>query len=839
MRHCFIPNVKAIALTAILIISFAISSSAQAPSINWIASTTDANSTNDGAVGHAVAYDALGNVYSAGTFWGPVDFDPSPNDATQTPSGNTNGYLVKYNANGAFQWVVKLSGSLEAACLGVAVDGSNNVYVTGMFSGTANFNPSGSANLTSVGATGLDAFVAKYNANGIYQWAFQIGNNYGDQGYALTADVAGNVYVCGHFYNTVDFNPSSGTANLVSAGGYDAFVAKYSTSGAYQWAVKMGGAATDVAESVSVDGSGNVYVSGQIFGTANFNPAGSANLTPVGAGDAYLAKYNASGAYQWVFNVGGTGNDLGFAVIANASSVYLSGVFNNTANFNPAGSATLTSYGSDDIFLAKYDAAGAYQWAVKMGGTNQNRAYDLALDGSGNVYVAGATSGTANFNGAGSANYTSAGNYDAYLVKYSSAGSYQWHLGMGGAGDDRANEVAVSSTGKVLISGRYVGPATFGSVTLSEPGVNSYTASFNGGSAPLTVTLNTTNPTCPLTPNGNITVMASGGNTPYSYAWSNGQTSATSSNLGAGMYSVTVTDATSQSATASATLAYPACGTPSGLTVSSIANTSATVSFTGNSCAVKYRLQFRNYYTGLLSTVYVSAPTTSYNFSALTANTPYEIKVQTYCTSTGSSVSSWTSPVYFITTGPNTPQCVPPTNISVTALSNTSLKVSWTPVASSVGYQVQYRKAGTTTWTIGTSAYGATSNRTLAGLTPNTPYEIRLRTRCTQSPATYSVYSTIVMYSTPLRLDAQTGGAESIALYPNPTSGNLTINFPDTWLQPSFIVVDMMGRVVLHHVAHSCCTARLSLAELISGYYFVQFIDGEVPMVVKPIVLER
>jgi hypothetical protein len=139
-------------------------------------------------------------------------------------------------------------------CLGVARDAGNNVYITGGFQGTVNFNPAGMANLTSAGGT-YNIYIAKYSSGGIYQWAFGIGSRTGnDVGYRIGLDANDNVYITGTFSSTMNFNPA-GTANLTSKGGADCFVASYTSAGAYRWAFDIGSSGADVGYSLAVDGA--------------------------------------------------------------------------------------------------------------------------------------------------------------------------------------------------------------------------------------------------------------------------------------------------------------------------------------------------------------------------------------------------------------------------------------------------------------------------------------------------------------------------------------------------------------------------------------------------------
>ena len=145
----------------------------------------------------------------------------------------------------------------------IARDAAGNIYVTGKFVKTADFNPDGGTtnNLTSNG--GGDIFVAKYNSSGDYQWAFNIGGTGYDYGYGIAVDASSNVYVTGYFEGSnVDFDPSGTTNDLSSSGLRDIFVAKYNSSGDYQWAFNIGGTGYDIGNGIVVDASSNVYVTG-------------------------------------------------------------------------------------------------------------------------------------------------------------------------------------------------------------------------------------------------------------------------------------------------------------------------------------------------------------------------------------------------------------------------------------------------------------------------------------------------------------------------------------------------------------------------------------------------
>jgi hypothetical protein len=229
-------------------------------------------------------------------------------------------------------------------------------------------------------------------------WAFDIGSetstNDDDQSFAIARDATGNIYVTGKFELTADFNSDGGTTNnLTSNGGDDIFVAKYNSSGDYQWAFNLGGTATDVGNSVAVDASSNVYITGRFNSlNAEFDPSASTNeLSSSGGNDIFVAKYNSSGDHQWAFNIGSTNADVGNSIAVDASSnVYVTGYFEGSSvDFDPSGSVNDLTSASRDIFIAKYNSSGDYQWAFKLGSTGFDDGDDIAVDASSNVYAPG------------------------------------------------------------------------------------------------------------------------------------------------------------------------------------------------------------------------------------------------------------------------------------------------------------------------------------------------------------------------------------------------------------------------------------------------------------------
>ena len=376
--------------------------------------------------GRSVAVDSSGNIYTTGPFQVTADFDPGAGTTNLTSAGGNDVFVSKLDSAGELVWVKQLGGTDSTDAYSVAVDSSGNVYTTGAFSGTVDFDPgAGTANLVSAGSS--DVFVSKLDSTGAFVWAKQFGGTGSDASNSVAVDSSGNVYTTGSFSGTVDFDPGGGTANLVSTGSADVFVSKLDSAGAFVWAKQLGGTDSDQANSVAVDSSGNVYTTGSFSGTADFDPgAGTSNLVSAGASNAFVSKLDLTGAFVWAKQFSGTGQDRGYSVAVDSSgNVYTTGYFSQTTDFDPgAGTSNLVSAGSFDAFVSKLNSTGAFVWAKQFSGTGLDQGRSVAVDSLGNVYTTGSFSGTVDFDpGGGTANLVSTGNGDVFVSKLSSAGA--------------------------------------------------------------------------------------------------------------------------------------------------------------------------------------------------------------------------------------------------------------------------------------------------------------------------------------------------------------------------------------------------------------------------------
>ncbi|HYC27852.1 MAG TPA: LamG-like jellyroll fold domain-containing protein, partial [Chitinophagaceae bacterium] len=381
--------------------------------------------------------------------------------------------VAKYTGTGNFIWAFSVGGTDRDAGYGVATDDQNNIYITGYFRNTADFDPgAGTATLTSNGQSGSDPgwsgeiFVAKYTENGSYIWAFSVGGpTISDDGQEIIVDNSGNVVITGFFNGNVDFDPSpSSTFNLNSTT-EELFLAKYTSSGSFVWAKQMGGNVNDneAVRQLAVDNADNIYITGFFSSTADFDPGpGTAQLTASSVHEGFIASYTSTGNYSWAYQFGGTGFNQGWSVDVDGvnGAVYIAGTLqgSNVRFTSSSGITTVLTPGNNDAFVAKYSLSGSLVFVKMLAGSGSEEAYDVSVSPlSNSFYVTGYFNSTVDFDpGAGTANLTSVGGQDVFAGKYLLDGSYAWAFRIGSASNDFG--FAIRAVGNdVIVNGSFMG----------------------------------------------------------------------------------------------------------------------------------------------------------------------------------------------------------------------------------------------------------------------------------------------------------------------------------------------------------------------------------------------
>jgi len=439
---------------------------AQTMTFDWVRQMGGASFNN----GSSIVLDAAGNVYTTGSFQGTADFDPGVGVFNLTAVGAGDIFISKLDAAGNFIWAKQMGGTTTDEGRSITVDAAGNVYTTGHFTGTADFDPGTSSyNLTAV--ADMDIFISKLGPMGDFVWAKQMGASSFDIGQAIEVDAAGNVYTTGFFYNTVDFDPGAGTYNLSATSGHDMFILKLDALGDFVWAKQMGGSIIHFGLALKVDVAGNIYTTGHFRETVDFDPGlGTYNPTSAGEQDIFVHKLDPSGNFVWTKQFEGTGNDGGQSLALDLlGNVYTTGYFQGTADFDPGvGVFNLTSVGDADIFVSKLDASGHFVWAKQLSGSSFEVGSSITVGAAGEVYVSGAFMNTVDFDaGIGVFNLTSSGGIDVFVHKMDAAGDFEWAVQMGSTDFDESLAVAVDAAGNVYTTGYFQGTVDF------DPGTGS------------------------------------------------------------------------------------------------------------------------------------------------------------------------------------------------------------------------------------------------------------------------------------------------------------------------------------------------------------------------------
>jgi hypothetical protein len=499
--------------------------------------------------------DATGNVYLSGTTCSSLAIATSGSHQSLLAGYNYDAFLVKFNSAGVRQWGTYYGGDGYEVGMCCATDGTNYVYL----SGYSDSDSSGTA-IATVGShqdsviTGYEnSFLVKFDASGVRQWGTFYGGESINYAACCVVDGFGNVYIAGGAKVGDTVIATSGCHQITHGGGqYDAYLAKFNSSGVRQWGTYYGGTGSDMVNSCVVDGSGNVYLAGKTS-----TPTGSAMATPschqsaYGGGliDGFLVKFNASGVRQWGTYYGSTGHEDSYCAIDTSGNVYLSGFTTSASNIATSGShQSVYGGGSYDAFLAKFSNSGVRQWSTYYGANNDDRGYACAVDSSGAVILVGSTKSMTStaIATAGSHQVTFAGVCDAFVAKFNSAGLRQWGTYYGGNDDDAASICASDGSGNAYIVGltfSNTGIATPGAHQPTRGGINDcFLVKFDRCVAVNTTLSSHTNATCYGNPNGSATVNASGGSG-FTYSWApTGGSLPTASGLSPGTYSCTVTN---------------------------------------------------------------------------------------------------------------------------------------------------------------------------------------------------------------------------------------------------------------------------------------------------------
>jgi hypothetical protein len=404
--------------------------------------------------GHRIAVDDTGNTYIIGRT-NSANFPTTTGAYQAANAGGYDAFVTKFDSSGNLVYSTYLGGTGSDYGYGIAVDNTGNIYITG-YTNSANFPTTPGAYQTA-NAGGYDAFVTKFDSSGNLVYSTYLGGTSGEYVNGIAVDDTGNTYITG-FTNSANFPTTPGAYQTANAGGWDAFVTKFDSSGNPVYSTYRGGTGTDYGNGIAVDDTGNTYITGQTD-SANFpTTPGAYQTANAGGTDAFVTKFDSSGNPVYSTYLGGSGaNDIGAGIaVDDTGNTYITGQ-TNSANFpTTPGAYQTANAGGADAFVTKFDSSGNPVYSTYLGGAGDtDYGYGIAVDDTGNTYITGRTN-SANFPTTPGAYQTAnRGGYDAFVTKFDSSENLVYSTYLGGTGSsDYGNAIAVDDTGNTYITGQ-------------------------------------------------------------------------------------------------------------------------------------------------------------------------------------------------------------------------------------------------------------------------------------------------------------------------------------------------------------------------------------------------
>jgi hypothetical protein len=443
----------------LFLFSFVLALSAQvSPSWEW-ARKAGGNGSDKA---YSLDIDTLGNILMIGYFNGSV-FDLNGVSLSSTTS-QYDYYLAKFDSAGNLIWARQGIGNGEDMGFDVVTDKDNNVITTGSF---GNFSGNGiSIDTVLLSNSGMgDLFLAKYNANGDLLWALKEGDAAREWGRSVDVDYLGNIYLCGNFK---DGSTNLGGTVISNAGGYGYFVCKYDPFGNMLWYKTGNTPAFELVRNIVVTPeTGNVYVFGDYNGISISMDSVQLFNADEGARDNYLYKLDTYGNVLWGRSIGGIAEERGnYCTIDFRENVYVTGMYRSAECFIGSDTVFNNNVFQGDTYLAMFNYNGVYEWSQSINGDGEEIAYSITTDTSDFIFLAGYFSSTVM--NIGNQNVSSNGSYDLFVAKFDYQGGFHWADGVGGTGLDWAYVITMNANRELFVAGEYHSPSIqFDTSTLS------------------------------------------------------------------------------------------------------------------------------------------------------------------------------------------------------------------------------------------------------------------------------------------------------------------------------------------------------------------------------------
>jgi len=410
-------------------------------------------------VAYGIATDLTGNAIISG--YAESTSGIASNGAYQSSSGgNHDIFIAKFSTNGFRLWSTYYGGENNDVAWAIATDISGNVYITGRTQSLNGISTKGSYQPNFSGGL-WDAFVAKFSSIGSKIWSTYYGmkgqgpNGSGGQndGYGITSDVSGNVIIVGTSDSKTGFG-SSGTYQLHSGGGFDAFIAKFSGNGNRIWGTYFGGNSTELATGIIENTNNDIFIIGSTVSNSGISSSGAYQKSLNGVEDAFLAKFSSSGNLIWSTYFGGSGEEWAHSiVIDNLGNLNIVGETRSSSGIASIGAYQTSLRGFEDAFIAKFTNSGNLIWSTYFGGESDEHGTGIAIDTSKNLIITGATWSKTGIStkDAFELNYVGF-SMEAYIAKFSSSGNRIWGSYLGNSGSE-SQCIAADTSGNFYLTG--------------------------------------------------------------------------------------------------------------------------------------------------------------------------------------------------------------------------------------------------------------------------------------------------------------------------------------------------------------------------------------------------
>lgn len=716
-----------------------------------------------------IAVDQNQNVITVGEFSGTSDFDPGAGTSSLTTSTTIPSYFAqKLDVNGDYIWAYSFSGHSRGTS--VQTDASGDIYVTGRFIDSLDFDP-GAATQYHFSNIESSSFIHKLTANGSLAWARTFGNT--AQGVDITLDPAGNILSMGSYGNTSDFDPGVGVFNLPGSG--DIYIQKLDPTGSFLWATAIGGnqAGANTPIGISTDKYGNVYSTGHFLGTEDLDP-GPGSFTRTASGgdeDTYIQKLDVNGNFVWASTIPGTRTNSRGITTGLSGQVYTCGDYEGTVDFDPgSGSQNLTSNGGRDAFIVKYTQTGitcqppGNNGQITVSQIKQDSAFVTWYRSSSNPSVGYSVKVTAANTGVqGSAVYTATtipNDTSDWLTGLAANTSYDIYL---------RTECDKNDTSA------WQGPQTFTTLPVCNAPTSIQVNNINNSEVQVTWSGSSNVPIEEY----RVQLVPQGSNFGNSVVYQDTSGNGINTELITGLAPVTSYDLYIRSECKPGDLStwsgphnfttLPICDPPTQLNNQVLSSSSARLTWNaspsspGNGYFVKVVTQG----AAVSATAAFSGSTTNgdtdINALGLSPNTAYDAYVKSVCGAADS--STWLGPTSFTTL----PECNEPTNLQATVISDSEVDVSWNASTSSVnGYELEVVPQGNGFGNgvlFSTTTAANVTTATITGLSASTSYDVYIRTNCTGNNSAWMVpvsFTTFATCGTPSALNVSTASSSSV-----------------------------------------------------------------------------